>query len=59
VRKIRFTDWLSGRDEARRRLEPLRRAFGPYRRDRPRDAETARLLRERGTPEDLIGPERG
>jgi hypothetical protein len=58
VRKIRFSDWLTGRDEARRRLEPIRRAFGAYRRERPRDSEKARLLRERGTPDHLIGPER-
>jgi hypothetical protein len=58
VRKIRFSEWLAGRDEALRDLEPIRRAFGDYRRERPRDPEKARLLRERGTPEHLIGPER-
>jgi hypothetical protein len=58
MRKIRFTEWRAGREEARRRLEPIRRAFGNYRRERPRDPEKARLLRERGTPEHLIGPER-
>jgi len=58
VRTIRFSEWLAGREEARRRLEPIRRAFGEYRRERPRDPEKARLLRERGTPEHLIGPER-
>jgi hypothetical protein len=58
VRQIRFSDSLAGRDEARKRLEPIRRAFGVYRRERPRDLEKARLLRERGTPEHLIGPER-
>jgi hypothetical protein len=57
VRNIRFSDWLAGRDEARKRLDPIRRAFGAYRRERPRDSEKARLLRERGTPEHLIGPE--
>lgn len=40
-----------GTDSAR-----IRAAFGEYRRERPRDSEKARLLRERGTPEDLIGP---
>jgi len=34
------------------------RFHGPYRRERPRDPEKAKLLRERGTPEHLIGPER-
>ena len=59
MRKIRFSDWLAGREEARTRLERVERAFAdPYRRERPRDPEKARLLRERGTPEHLIGPER-
>jgi hypothetical protein len=57
MRKIRFSERLAGRDEARTRLERIRAAFGEYRRERPRDREKARLLRERGTPEDLIGPE--
>jgi hypothetical protein len=38
------------------RTDPPR--FREYRRERPRDPEKARLLRERGTPEHLIGPER-
>jgi len=58
MRRIRFTDWLASDDEAKRRIERTRAAFGPYRRERPRDPEKARLLRERGTPEHLIGPER-
>ncbi len=58
MRRIRFTDWLGGREDARRHLEQVRTAFGDYRRERPRDREKARLLRERGTPEHLIGPER-
>ena len=58
MRKIRFTDWLAGREETKTRLERIRAAFGEYRRERPRDPEKARLLRERGTPEHLIGPER-
>jgi hypothetical protein len=33
-------------------------AFGGYKRERPRDPQEARLLRERGTPEELIGPSR-
>jgi hypothetical protein len=52
-----MSDWLAGRDEARKWLEQVRASFGPYRRERPRDPEKARLLRERGTPEHLIGPE--
>ena len=59
VRKIRFMDWVVGADERRRRAAFVRSAFSePYRRERPRDREKARLLRERGTPEHLIGPER-
>jgi hypothetical protein len=58
MRKIRFLDWLAGRERARARLDEIRAAFGDYRRERPRDREKARLLRERGTPEHLIGPER-
>jgi hypothetical protein len=57
MRRIRFSERLAGRDAARTRLERIRAAFGEYRRERPRDREKARLLRERGTPEDLIGPE--
>jgi hypothetical protein len=45
---IRFSEWLRDAEEARRRLEPIRRAFGEYRRERPRDSDKARLLRERG-----------
>jgi hypothetical protein len=58
VRRIRYSEWIAGRDEARKRLARIRAAFGPYRRERPRDSEKARLLRERGTPEHLIGPEK-
>jgi len=55
---VRFTDWLARDAEAKRRVAMIRAAFGEYRRERPRDPEKARRLRERGTPEDLIGPER-
>jgi hypothetical protein len=58
MRRIRFTDWLRGREAAQRRVKKIERAFGPYRRERPRDPDEAELLRERGTPEHLIGPER-
>jgi hypothetical protein len=59
VRTKRFIDWLEEHARARKRVERVERAFAePYRRERPRDPEKARLLRERGTPEDLIGPER-
>ena len=59
MRRIRFVDWLRRREAGRRRVERIERGFAePYRRERPRDPEEARLLRERGTPESLIGPER-
>lgn len=54
-----FAEWLRGREEGRRKAARIEAAFvEPYRRERPRDAEEARLLRERGTPERLIGPTR-
>lgn len=58
MRKVRFSDWLVKKGQARTRLERIRAALAEYRRERPRDPEKARLLRERGTPEHLIGPER-
>lgn len=38
-------------------VERVNAALPPYRRMKPRDPHEARLLRERGTPEHLIGPE--
>jgi len=59
MRRIRFVDWLKSHEASRKRVEQVERGFAePYRRERPRDPEKARLLRERGTPEHLIGPER-
>jgi hypothetical protein len=56
--RISWTEWETNRDAAKRRLARIARAFPrPYRRERPRDAEEASLLSERGTPESLIGPE--
>ena len=58
MRAKRFSEWLTEHAGARKRVERVERAFAePYRRERPRDPEKARLLRERGTPEHLIGPE--
>ena len=60
MRRKRFVDWLSEDGCARDRVARVERGFAePYRRERPRDRDEARLLRERGTPERLIGPERG
>ena len=54
----KFKDWLQQRPAARAKVARIEAAFAaPYRRERPRDPEEARLLRERGTPENLIGPE--
>jgi hypothetical protein len=59
VQVIRFADWQRDAYTRRARAAAVRRAFAePYRRTRPRDAEEARFLRERGTPEELIGPEK-
>jgi hypothetical protein len=58
MRRIKFSDWLARHDEERKRVERLTAGMPPYRRERPRDPEEARFLRERGTPEHLIGPER-
>lgn len=49
----------AGRDAARARVLRLRAAMGrPYVRTRPRNPEEARLLRAKGVPERLIGPDR-
>jgi hypothetical protein len=34
MRRIRFSDWLRGREAARKRVARIERAFGPYRRER-------------------------
>lgn len=49
--------WHRERAEATERVARATAGFPkPYRRERPRDPEEARLLRERDTPEHLIGP---
>ena len=48
--RARNAVWVA---KVERALEP---ALGPYRRERPRDPDEARLLRQIGTPEELIGP---
>lgn len=59
MKRISWSEWEAGRKAADERLARIARAFPrPYRRERPRDPEEARLLREWGTPERLIGPER-
>jgi hypothetical protein len=52
-----LADWRLARAETVARVRRATAGFPkPYRRERPRDPEEARLLRERGTPERLIGP---
>jgi hypothetical protein len=57
TRTIDFKDWLASAEVERARVRAVEAAFAePYRRERSRDAEESELLRERGTPEYLIGP---
>lgn len=59
MKRITWDEWEAGRKAAERRLARIARGFPrPYRRERPRDPDEAQLLRKRGTPEELIGPER-
>jgi hypothetical protein len=51
-----FREWLAQDAAAKERLARIQAAFPqPYERGRPRGRDEARLLRERGTPERLIG----
>jgi hypothetical protein len=60
MRRWSWTDWQAGREAAQRRLARIAGSFPrPYRRERPRSSDEARLLRERATPEHLIGPDNG
>jgi hypothetical protein len=59
TRAIRKTiaDWRLEEEETAARVRRVTAGFPkPYRRERPRAADEAQLLRERGTPERLIGP---
>lgn len=59
MRKMTLREWRAERVEGRARARRLAAGFPqPYVRERPRDPEEARLLRERGTPQRLIGPTR-
>jgi hypothetical protein len=60
TKKVRtFEEWQASRAANRAWAEKVRRALGPAVRTRPRDPDEARLLREAGTPERLIGPTDG
>lgn len=57
ARTIDFNDWLASAEVERARVGAVEAAFAePYHRERPRDAEERELLRQRGTPEYLVGP---
>src|SRR5713226_7499034 len=57
TRTIDFNDWLASAEVERARVRTVEAAFAePYRRERSRDAKESELLRQRGTPEYLIGP---
>ncbi|MEX2211255.1 MAG: hypothetical protein WD689_05770 [Gaiellaceae bacterium] len=59
MRTMTLREWRAERKEGRKRAQRLAAGFPqPYVRERPRDPEEARFLRERGTPEHLIGPDR-
>lgn len=51
-----FEEWQAAKAGSRAWAEKVRRAVGPTARSRPRNDDEARVLREAGTPERLIGP---
>ena len=53
-----YEAWKAGRLRAKAWADQVLRALPTTRRERPRDADEAELLRELGTPERLIGPVR-
>jgi hypothetical protein len=54
---VTWQRWLATREAALARIRMVDAAFGgPYRRERPRDPDEATMLRDIGTPEELIGP---
>ena len=54
----RYETWKRERADNAAWVARVDRVLGPYRRERQRDPEEAALLREIGTPEELIGPVR-
>jgi len=57
-RRRTYAQWRAERDRNVAWAERVERALPFYERRRPRDSEEAELLRQRGTPERLIGPNR-
>jgi hypothetical protein len=58
MQRVDFKVWVQGQSAGRMRVAAIERGFAqPYRRERARASDKARLLRDRGVPERLIGPE--
>lgn len=55
-RRRTYEQWKVGRAKDAAWVERVNACLPAYERRRPRDANEAELLRERGTPERLIGP---
>ncbi len=53
-----YAQWRADRETNATWIMRVDRALPPYERRRPRGAKEAELLRQRGTPERLIGPSR-
>lgn len=53
-----YAQWQADRDANAAWMKLVDRALPLYERRRPRDSKEAELLRQRGTPERLIGPVR-
>ncbi|MBA2460186.1 MAG: hypothetical protein H0V45_00210 [Actinobacteria bacterium] len=58
TRRRTYAQWRADRDVNAAWVKLVDRALPVYQRRRPRDAREAELLRQRGTPERLIGPSR-
>jgi hypothetical protein len=58
MERISQAEWAQGRAARQEAAARVRAFFGdrPYRRTRPRDAQTAEVLRQLGVTEELIGP---
>lgn len=56
ARRRTYEQWRADRRTDAAWVARVNASLPPYERRRPRDAQEAELLRERGTPEHLIGP---
>ena len=57
-RRRTYAEWQARRSRSESWAQQVLRALPTRQRERPRDPEEAALLRELGTPEELIGPAR-